>query len=392
MKTKIIFLLVIIFTTQIRFSFSQKLSDKAEISIITCGAGNELYSTFGHSAIRVCDIDRNIDFVFNYGTFDFETPGFYSKFAKGQLDYMLSVAHYKYFLLSYVNENRAVKEQILNLTHQEKEDMYKFLKNNALPENKFYRYDFFYDNCATRVKDVVKDVLGEKLILGSSEIDTLTTFRDIINKYLAGNNWERSGIYLSLGIPADNVVTHEQATFIPDYLEIVLRNSRILSNGQLIPLVKSENILYKQNEQETRKGFADIVTPLFVFWLLLGAVLILSFIEFKFSRYFKTFDNILFFVIGFIGFAILFLWFGTDHRPVVGNLNILWANPLFIFSVFFYHKEKFKHSFRYFFLLFAIIALSALIPYGFFPQRIDPAFIPFIITISLRSFLVFFRK
>lgn len=392
MKTKILFLFAIFFTAQIQLSLSQTLSEKAEISIITCGAGNELYSTFGHSAIRVHDIDNNYDNVFNYGTFDFETPGFYTKFVKGQLDYMLSVARYRYFLLSYVNENRWVKEQTLNLTEQEKEDMFKFLKNNALPENKFYRYDFFYDNCATRVKDVVKSTLGEKLILGSPQIDSLTTFRDIINEYLLDKNWERSGIYLSLGIPADNIITAEQATFIPDYLEIVLRNSKISSNGQVIPLVKSEKMLFKAHEITPEKSFLDIVNPKSVLWFLFIAALILTFIEYKFSLYFKVFDNILFFIAGFVGTAILFLWFGTDHKPVVNNLNILWANPFFIMAVFFYHNQKFKNTFRYVFLSFSIIALAALIPFDILPQSIDPAFTPLICTVSLRSFFVFFRK
>ncbi|MCD6555811.1 MAG: DUF4105 domain-containing protein, partial [Bacteroidales bacterium] len=144
-------LLFIVFFLISEINFGQVLSPYAEVSIITCAPGNELYSTFGHSAIRIKDPVLRIDNVYNYGTFNFETPGFYMKFTRGKLDYMLSVSPYRYFVMSYIQEKRAIKEQVLNLSCPQKTIIFHALKINALPENMYYRYDFLKDNCSTRV-------------------------------------------------------------------------------------------------------------------------------------------------------------------------------------------------------------------------------------------------
>ena len=139
------------------------LSEAAEISIITIGPGKNLYDKFGHSAFRVKDEANGIDWAYNYGTYDFNTPNFYTKFAQGKLNYNLSVAYFEAFYQNYVQENRWVKEQVLNLSSTEKNELFQYLQNNATPENRGYLYDFFFDNCATRIRDVLKAVLGEEL-------------------------------------------------------------------------------------------------------------------------------------------------------------------------------------------------------------------------------------
>lgn len=389
---KKIFILTSILVLFFNTSFSQKLSHFAEISIITCGPGSELYSTFGHSAIRVYDSASRIDKVYNYGTFDFETKGFYTKFIRGQLDYMLSVAIGRYFFISYVNENRWIKQQNLNLTAIQKEKLFKFLENNAKPENKFYRYDFFYDNCATRVKDVFKISLGNDLIIGKPKKDTTLSFKNMITPYINNSKWIKFGIYLGLGHPSDKIVSPEQASFIPDFLYDIIHNSKVIIENDTLPLVKEEIDVFvpkKEIKKEQKKPF---FTPILIFWIIFGIIVVISTFEFYTKKYYGKTDNILFFFLGIIGLTIVFLWFGTDHKSVVNNLNIIWANPLYIFAIFLFHKEKYKKSVKIFFLTTGIISLLALFPKPIFPQEIHPAFIPIILSGSLRAVSFYFRK
>src|SRR5690606_22569898 len=157
-KTKFLFFLL--FMPLLVLGQSVKLSPRAEISIITCGPGEELYSSFGHSAFRVKDPALKLDFAYNYGTFDFNKPNFYIKFAQGKLLYELSVSYFEDFVYNYKIEGRWVKEQVLNLSQDEKNQLFNFLNINAQPENKEYLYDFFFDNCSTKIRDVLEEVLN----------------------------------------------------------------------------------------------------------------------------------------------------------------------------------------------------------------------------------------
>lgn len=393
MKNLSFLFLVIFFTLNTQALFSQKLSDNAEISIITCGCGNELYSIFGHSAIRINDPVTKFDYVYNYGTFDFGTPGFYPKFVRGQLDYMLSVAPYRYFIFSYIKEKRWVKEQVLNITTEEKNIIFNYVQNNALPENKFYRYDFLQDNCATRIKDVLKYALKNKLVLGKANIDSTTSYRDILAEYLPNHDWERVGIYLAMGMPADKTITDEQATFIPDYLATVCHNSKLRVNNKELPLIKLERTLYEpENGVVNLRESKSVFSPLFVFWIIFLIAIIISIYEIYLKKYIKLFDNLLFFIIGLLGILVLLLWFATEHKSMINNLNILWAMPLFLPAMFFYYKEKYKSFAKYLFLSLGIISLISLIPFPVFPQQIETAFTPLILTISIRSILMFIHK
>ena len=158
------------------------LSEKAEISILTIGPGDNLYDKFGHSAFRVYDPENDIDYAFNYGVYDFDTPNFYTKFAQGKLLYKLAVSESEPFLNSYKAQDRWVEEQVLNLSYSEKQGVFNFLQENAKPENKYYKYDFLYDNCATRIRDVLVSVLGDKLKSNARLAEDGYTFRELIQK------------------------------------------------------------------------------------------------------------------------------------------------------------------------------------------------------------------
>ena len=162
-----------------------QLSNKAEISIITCGPTQaELYSAFGHSAIRVHDSLNQIDAAYNYGLFSFDQPNFYLNFARGSSFYILGVQSYPDFRYTYIYYNRSLHEQKLNLTPEQKQKVFDFLQWNALPENKSYRYDYFYDNCATRVRDVFNKTLKGEVRFDSTYIKTDYTIRNLTDLYL----------------------------------------------------------------------------------------------------------------------------------------------------------------------------------------------------------------
>jgi len=383
---KILILSFILLSITYNYSKAQILSNNVEVSILICAPGDDLYSTFGHSAIRINDPANRIDYVYNYGTFNFNTPNFYLKFVRGQLDYMMSVSQYKYFIISYMNEKRWIKEQVLDLTYKQKNEVFAFLQNNALPENKYYRYDFFYDNCATRVKDVIKNVLKDELILPNKITEEGQTFRDLIHIYLQGHDWERFGINLALGRPTDKIVSMEEATFLPDYLGLAFEKSTININGKNKPLIKSTRMLYEP--KETAKESKTRILPFVVFLIVALIVLVLTYFENKKKTYFIILDKTLFFVAGLTGIVILSLWLGTEHTTVVNNWNILWAMPLFFIAAFFL-KEKNKDYLKKFFLGMSVIILVSIIVKLASFWLFDYTIIPFALALMLRSFLIY---
>ena len=140
-----------------------KLSEAAEISVLTFGPGQHLNDAFGHSGFRIKDSITKLDVVFNYGVYDFNTPNFYTKFAQGRLNYKMGVNYSQPLLDFYMNQNRSIEEQTLNLNFQQKSKLYNYLLNNYKPQNREYLYDFFYDNCATKIKDVCNEALENKI-------------------------------------------------------------------------------------------------------------------------------------------------------------------------------------------------------------------------------------
>lgn len=302
-----------------------QLSDKAEVSILTCAPGqNELYSQFGHSAMRVKDPVNYLDKVYNYGTFNFNQPNFYVKFCRGQLLYELSSYDYKYFPYRYYSENRWVKAQVINLTREENQKVYDFLEWNALPENKKYYYDFFYDNCANKMYEVLEKSIG-KIDFDYTGFPKDYTHRDLIHLYLGKNNWGKFGIDLALGAVIDKKATFKQYMFLPDYVYTGINNSTL--NGKKI-VAKDTFILPDYNLEIP--GVPFLLSPLFVALVLLGISLLLMLLKKKTKRWF----NFLTIIYGVTGLIIFALWFLTEHSTTKMNFNILWANPLLLIIPF----------------------------------------------------------
>ncbi len=314
------------------------------VSLITCDPGSDLYSLFGHSAVRIKNKTKNYDIVYNYGTFDFRTPGFLIKFMRGKLPYKLSADGFGSFLAEYIDDKRGVREQLLNISNDEKLKIISFLENNALPENAFYKYDFFYDNCSTRIRDGFQKTLNYDTNYTSKEKVSL---RDLLHQYLTGSLWTRLGIDMIIGSRADIDATPSYQMFLPDKLHDILGNHII--NGKQF-LDKSYPVLIFNKEREDRK----IPHPLSPYLVNTFLTLLAIFLLYRKNGKLLNIMTSTWMIIAFIAsIIILLLWFATDHQACTLNWNILWLNPLY--GLLFFRKFKYKKQ-----VIYVLIGLTAL--------------------------------
>ena len=374
----LILLLFLLWTT---FGFSQKieLSPLSEISVLTCGPGDDLYTAFGHSAFRVQDRTLGIDAVYNYGTFDFNPPWFYLDFTQGNLIYSLGKQHMDRFLAEYKYYNRWVNENTLNLSLEERNKLFQFLERNYLPENRDYRYDFFYDNCATKIWDVLKENYGTQLTFDPNYIPEQYTFRELIHHNLEFNSWAAFGIDMALGSVIDKKATPKEHMYLPAYVMRQLTHATM--GGK--PLSDKTTSVFKSAEKNKDSNF--FATPLF--WLT--AVLILgSFITFndiKKQRRTKWLDFSLFFITGLAGLQLFHLWFLTEHTTTVGNFNLLWVFPLNLVVAFFMISKKTFPVWISKYLLLLLLLLGATILVWLLKiQVFSTMIIPLLILLTIR--------
>ncbi len=377
-------------------AFSYVLSPEAEVTLLTASPGDELYSVFGHSAVRINDPANAIDVVFNYGTFDFNTPNFYMQFVRGKLLYKLSTSSMEHFVPEYYMEGRALYEQVLNLTQPQKQLVFDFLLWNSEPENAYYHYDFFYDNCATRIRDLVDDLLHPQWahdeVIGSEVMGSVRSklnyeydyqpdskpkrsFRDLLQPFLLTMPWSTFGIDIALGLPADKIADPYNYMYLPDEMLIAFARAKHQDGS---PLVSSYRIILSKELPLSPAGF---LTPLKVFWFLF-VMACLSFLSPRFSR---LFDLAFFNTLGITGLVILFLWFLSDHITTKANLNILWAIPTHLYYIWVasYYRNR-TASILYFRIVFAI-SLILLVFWPLIPQGFNAAFFPIILTVLIKS-------
>ncbi len=297
------------------------LSPTAYASVLTCGPGDDFYTTFGHSALRIVDTANNIDLVYNYGTFDFSTPHFYWKFMRGLLDYRLSRTIYPHFILEYQLEGREVREQVLTFEPAQVANLYLLMEQNYLPEYRYYRYDFFRDNCATRIRDMVYNAWARDTLL--SRPYEPRTYRRMVTDNLHGTlEWWWLGIDLLFGLPTDHRCTAPERMFLPSEMEAELAQCSTRKEWKA-PFITEPS---RQLMPSQRQPLSRSIPPVAVFALLLALVTVLS-VKKKCG---KWIDRTLFIVAGVLGLFLLFMWLGTDHWCTKWNLNVLWASPLLL--------------------------------------------------------------
>ncbi|HEY0039355.1 MAG TPA: DUF4105 domain-containing protein [Flavisolibacter sp.] len=362
------------------YSFSQD-SCVLRISLLTCAPGEELYSTFGHTALRVQDKTTGLDQVYNYGTFEFDED-FYSKFVRGKLLYALAVQSFPEFMYQYQMESRSVIEQELSLNCRQKEILLAALQQNSLPQARFYRYDFLFDNCTTRAGFMVDTAATADVVFKNLLPKDPLTFRDHIDVYLnrANQDWSQLGIDLLLGAKMDREANNREAMFLPDNLMVAFDSAT--ADGK--PLVARKQTILQMPSLASE---SLAITPVIAFSILLGVFLALTFIKKRWTQAtLSALDFIFFLLLGLIGVLLLFMWFGTDHALCANNYNLLWALPTNLVAAFVVHK-RLAWVKRYFQVVFWLTVLL-LVTWFFLPQRMNNAFLPLVLTIALRSWMI----
>ena len=369
------------------FLFSAQAQESCHLrtSLLTCAPGAELYSTFGHTAIRVLDSANGSDEVYNYGTFEF-ADDFYAKFVRGKLLYILSVQSFTDFMYQYQAESRSVAEQELEMNCLEKRRLLTALHRNALPENRAYRYDFLFDNCTTRARDMVDTGGSATVVFKNILPEEPPTFRNLIDIYLnrANQHWSKLGIDLLLGAKMDRQATNREAMFLPDNLLMAFDSASVHE----YPLVKTKRTILQMPALENE---SLLITPLIAFS---GLLVIMAGLTFTKRNWAQTMigilDFLLFFSLGIIGMLLLFMWFGTDHALCANNYNLGWALPANLVAAFFVHK-RIRWVQSYFKVVFWVTILL-LLSWAFLPQQMNNAFLPLVVTIALRSRMLSQKK
>ncbi len=363
-------------------AYSTQLSPESQISLLTCASGDEIYSYFGHSAIRINDPQSGIDYVFNYGVFSFDTPNFIWRFTKGETDYMLAGERMSSFIESYRDEQRSVYEQVLNISQTEKQSLFDALVENAKKENRVYRYRHFSDNCSTRVRDQFEKCVNHQLQYDTLQ-DTKMTFRNLVDQCVPGNSWNGLGIKLALGIPADKVTTYSQKMFLPDYLMNSMASAIVMKDEVRMPFVLPKTTLFEA--KRIPSGFS-LSSPAIILNLFFLFVALLTFIEYRRKKRMIWLDFLVFFSIGFAGILLSFLCFISVTEATEWNLNLVWALPTHFIFAFLWFIPSLRPKLDWYLKFTAGIVLLFLVTMIFLPQTFHWLVVPLCLTILLRTF------
>lgn len=377
MRAKYIGLLLLAFASIFTKAELPTLSQQSKIVLFTCGPGDELYAGFGHSAIWISDPVKGIDRLYNYGTFDFNTPNFYWKFVRGKLDYMLTVTNASRFINEYNYRKIKVTGQTLDLQLHEKQKLFDLIEENLLPENRFYKYDFFYDNCATRIRDIV-----EKSVDGSIDFNTSDeniSMREILFPYLNYSPWTKFGINLILGLTSDKKASTYEYMYIPKLMQNAFANAIVERNNQTSKLVSNERVYL---ESKLVFQYNILNDPALFFGLLFLLIGFITWFELRSGKYLKWIDILLNSIAILAGLFLFFMWVGTDHTATNQNLNSLWLFPaqaIFIASLFLNKNRRKKLANISFFYMVAVSIAMYL-----WPQEIEISFLIISLTFALR--------
>ena len=300
--------------------------DSVEISLLTCQPHDEVYSLYGHTAIRYHDIHKKdgVDAAFNYGVFNFNAPHFVARFVFGLTDYELGAYPYDLFQAEYRHFGSMVTEQVLNLTREEKLRLREALSENLRPENRVYRYNYFYNNCTTKARDIIEQCINGNVEYAERK-DYTPTYRDMVHDMTQRNPWSRWGNDLLLGIKSDQATTLRQQEFLPHNLMYDFDRAQIYADGTYRPLVKERRVCVPSGVQIQEPGFP--LSPMQCFIALLVVGLVLFFIQLKKHRIFVIWEVLLLLATGIIG-IVLFLMLFSQHPTVSLNLQFILFNPL----------------------------------------------------------------
>lgn len=370
-------------------TLEKPLGKKAIVSLLTVSPGEEVYAQYGHTAIRVCDPEKNFDLVFNYGLFDFKSPNFLWRFVKGQTDYMVGACSYMDFLLEYQIENRGVTEQIINLNPEEKEAVWSALVKNIQPENRTYRYNFFFNNCSTKPRDIlIEAITGTVDYRWEGQFISL---RDEIHFFTDRFPWTQFGIDFALGAQADDPASLKSQQFAPDLLMKSFSKAVILSDTiQARPLVlETQHPVTIDETLNSKHSWTP--GPVLVMWVVFLIIAALSFIEFRNGKKYHMLNAVLFTVVGLLGSIIAFMVFFSEHPATDVNFNLLWLHPFHLIYAICLIIPAFRNKAANFYLSINLpFQLFALAGSLFLPQYLHPAMYPVLLSLILRSGLALY--
>lgn len=356
------------------------LSDSVRVSLLTMLPGDEVYSLFGHSALRISDPVMGLDRTYNFGTFSFEQPFFVLRFLRGSLDYQLDTDPFYVELAKYQYLRRPIIEQTLDLPPEAAAALYARLEENALPENRAYRYDFFWDNCSTRLLDAVDsalvDVGGPGLEL--PPVEAPRTFRQLLDPYWAGTPAVGLGANLALGTPADRVATAREETFLP--VELAAQFDRATVAGR--PLVARRDTLFWVPGAGLPEPAPRV--PLWTAWALFAVGVVGTVLGFwqPGSRIGRWGDALLFGIVGFAGTVFLLLWTATAHEVTGPNWNLLWAWPTHLAAAWAAARGR---RWRPYFLAAAGACAVTAVLWVVLPQSLPAPALPLVLLVGLRA-------
>lgn len=323
LKTLFVFLILLVSFNN-SFAQSVTLSKNTIVSVMTCGIGNELYSLFGHTAIRVSDPENHLDVVYNYGAFDFSTPNFALKFTKGDLDYFIVNDTYADFLNQYNYEKRDVYEQVLNIPLPLKQELYNNLSQSLLSDERLYQYKFIDNNCTTKVVDIINKTLKGNVI--TKKVDTDESYRSVLFPHFNNHFYVQLGTNILFGTKVDQMATK---LFLP----FELHKNLELSQFQGQSLVKENKTILNFEEQTPKSWWNNSYT----FLMILSLITILN----K-----KAIDYTYLLVMGLLGVLFVFLGFYSSHLELGYNYNIMLFNPLLLGVLYFWSTNNSKWTYK----------------------------------------------
>lgn len=352
------------------------LSEKAKVSLLTTYPGDDLHSAFGHSTLWIYDPVTQTDRVYSYGTFDFEQANFYLNFVRGHLNYMLSTGNMEEHYLMAEYEKRKMLRQELLLDSLQKQKLYDFLEWNSLVENRYYLYDFYLDNCATRIRDALRKTLGNELVFDTT-LQTPNSFRDWMNMHLANHRISALGMNVGLGAPSDRITNWNTQMYLPFNLKMALANAKLSGKK----FTGEEIEILPMPEREAERNF---MLPTLFFILLFVA----AFLTWKFRVLPKTtltFDILVFLIPFITGVILTLLWTSTDHWVCAWNTDLLWANPLALSYLFLIGKWKHKKWVLYMSTLCLLISIGYISIAFLLPEKPMVLLFPYILALQLRA-------
>lgn len=377
-------------------------SDSIRFSLLTCSAGPQAYEHFGHTAIRVQDLRTpQLDVVFHYGVFSFNAPFFIYRFVKGETDYQLGAEWTSGFVGRYQRDGMGIVEQRLRLDSAQCQEMKERLLINYRPENRVYRYSFFFDNCATRPYHLLNKSVENTIQYDSTWVNA-KTFRQMVQEKTGTNNWLDFGIALAVALPSERLATFEEQLFLPSYLYGTIEHAQIPvkigENSWYEPLVsETDTLLTMLPEVEAAIAAPDPISPTNVCTALLLLALLITAFEWKQQsssngstwalKLANSFDCLFFLVLGLTGIIVWFLNFFSEHPAVDHNLNCFWLLPFHVIvAVLLWFKKCQRFCRIYFGITFALVIVYVVLDW-ILGQYCPTSFLLLLATLLLRSYM-----